>query len=87
MSIRTTNYQLSAEHATVGQLIEFFRSQGVAIEVMNEESPEVELLLKETVDLVVHTERQPGHKLFPQIFGKYFKRVDVQDERVVLSRE
>lgn len=86
-SIRTTNFQLSAERATVGQLIEFFRSQGIAIDVKNEDSPEVEILLEKIVDLDGHTERQPGHKLFPQVFGKYFKRVDVQDERVVLSGE
>ena len=87
ISIRTTHYQITAEHVTVGQLIEFFRSQGVEIEVMDEDSPETGILLKETVDLGIHTERQPGHELFPQIFGKYFKRVDVQDKRVVLSLE
>ena len=86
-SIRTTNYQLNAKRATVGQLIQFFRGQGVTIEVRNEDSPELNALLKETVDLAAHTERQPGLKLFPLIFGTQFRRVDVLDDRVVLSLE
>ena len=86
-SIRTTNYQLSAQRATVGQLIDFFRSQNVEIEVVNEDSPELKETLSATVNLDTLGERQPGLKLFPLIFGKHFKRVDVLDERVVLSQE
>ena len=86
-SIRTTNYQLNAQRATVGQLIDFFRSQNVEIEVVNEDSPELKETLSATVNLDTLGERQPGLKLFPLIFGKHFKRVDVLDERVVLSQE
>jgi len=86
-SIRTTNYQLSAKRATVGQLIQFFRGQGVTIEVRDEDAPELKTILNEIVDLAAHTERQPGLKLFPLIFGMQFRRVDVLDDRVVLSLE
>lgn len=86
-SIRTTNYRLSAQRATVRQLIDFFRSQNVEIEVLNEDSPELKETLSATVNLDTLGESQPGLKLFPVIFGKHFNRVDVLDERVVLSRE
>ena len=86
-SIRTTNYQIKAERATIRQLIDFFRREGVTIEVVDEESPEVLAILKESVQLETFKERQRGLKLFPLIFGMHFKQVDVRDDRVVLSRE
>ena len=84
-SIRTTNYQIKAERATIGQLIDFFRSQKVMIDVKEEDSAEVVAILKESVQLDTLTERQPGAKLFPLIFSQHFRQVDVRDDRVILS--
>jgi len=86
-SIRTRNFQITAERATIGQLIDFFRQEKILIELIDNDSPEVLAILSESIQLDNLAERQPGSKLFPLIFGKYFKRVDVQDDRVVLSRE
>lgn len=86
-SLRTTNYQLKAERATVGQLIDFFRSQKVAIEVVDEESDAVRAILKEAVQLDDISGLLPGSEIFPMIFGKHFKSVQVRDDRVVLSLE
>lgn len=86
-SIRTRNFQIKAERATIGQLIDFFRKERIMIEVVDEDSPEVIAILRESVQLDTLTERQPGSKLFPVIFGKHFKNVDVRDDRVVLSRD
>ena len=86
-SIRTRNFQIKAERATIGQLIDFFREERIRIELVDKDSPEVLAILSESVQLDTLGERQPGSKLFPLIFGTHFKRVDVQDDRVVLSRE
>ena len=86
-SIRTRNFQIKAERATIGQLIDFFRQEKIMIEVIDKDSPAVLAMLNESIQLDKLTERQPGSELFPLIFGKHFKRVDVQDDRVVLSRE
>ena len=86
-SIRTRNFQIKAERATIGQLIDFFRQEKIMIELIDNDSPEVRAILSQSVQLDKLAERQPGSELFPLIFGKYFKRVDVQDDRVVLSRE
>lgn len=85
--IRTTNYQLKAERATVGQLIDYFRSQNVPIEVIDEDSAETKALLTQLVQLDTIKESQPGTKFFPLIFGRHFSTVDVQNDRVILSRE
>jgi len=86
-SIRTANYQLKAERATVGQLIDYFRSQNVPIDVTDADSAETKALLTQLVQLDTIKESQPGTKFFPLIFGKHFSKVDVQNDRVILSRE
>lgn len=84
-SLRTTTYQLKAERATLGQLIEHFRREKVTIEVVNERSEEVQAILEESISLTAFSEKLPGTSFFPSIFGQHFKRVDVKDDRVVLS--
>lgn len=84
-SLRTTAYQLKAERATLGQLIEHFRREKMTIEVANESSNEVQDVLKESISLSAFSEKLPGTEFFPLIFGKHFRRVDVKDDRVVLS--
>ena len=86
-SIRTRHFTLKAERATIGQLIDFFRKEKITIEVIDKDSPEVLAILNESVLLDALTERQQGSRLFPLIFGKHFKTVDVRDDRVVLARE
>ena len=86
-SLRTRGLQIKADRATIGQVVEFFRREKVAIEVIDESSPETQAILRETVQLDKISEKMPGSKLFPLIFGKHFKSVDVRDDRVVLSTE
>ena len=86
-SVRTRNFQLNEKRATIGLLIRTFRSANVPIEVLDENSPEVQAILNESIELTGLAERNPGLKFFPLIFGRHFKRIDVQDDRVVLSRE
>lgn len=50
-SIRTTNYEIKEKRATIRQLIETFRRAKVTIEVLDEESPEVQALLNESLEL------------------------------------
>ena len=85
VSLRTTDYQLKAERATLGQLIEYFRREKVTIEVVDETSGGVQAIMKESISLRGFSEKLPGTKFFPLIFGKHFKRVDVKDDRIVLS--
>ena len=84
-SLRTTAYQLKAERATLGELIENFRGGTITIEVVDETSDAVQAILKESISLSEFSEKLPGTKFFPLIFGRHFKRVEVQDDRVVLS--
>lgn len=86
-TIRTTTYELKEKRATIGELIQTFRSAKIPVEVVDENSPEVQAILKESIELTELSTRNPGSKFFPLIFGKHFKRVDVKDDRVVLSRE
>ena len=84
-SLRTTTYQLKAERATLGQLIEHFRRENVTIEVEDENSDAVQAVLRESISLSELSEKLPGTKFFPLLFGTHFKRVDVKNDRVVLS--
>ena len=84
-SLRTAGHPLEAERATLGQLIEHVRREKMTIEVANESSNEVQAILKESISLNEVSEKLPGTKFFPLIFGKHFKRVDVKDDRVGLS--
>lgn len=86
-SVRTTKFQLKAESATVGQLVEYFRSNGVMVEVIDAESPETKAVLAEIVKLSEITDKLTGEKFFPLVFGKHFTAVEVLDDRVRLSRD
>ncbi len=85
ISLRTTAYQLKAERATLGELIEKFRLGKITIEVVDETSDAVQAIMKESISLSGFSEKLPGAKFFPLLFGKHFKRVEVGDDRVVLS--
>ena len=84
-SLRTTAYQLKAERATLGELIQNFRRGKITIEVIDENSGEVQTMMKESISLSGFSEKLPGTKFFPLIFGNHFKRVEVKDDHIVLS--
>ena len=86
-SLLTRTFQLNFKGATVGQLIDFLRRHNVPIEVTDADTAETKAIMTQLVDLEHLTEKQPGPKFFPLVFGKYFKNVDVRADRVVLSRE
>ena len=86
-SIRNATYQLKAERATIGQLIDYFRSQKITIDVIDADSAETKALLTQFVQLDTITEKLSGTKFFPLIFGRHFAKVEVLDDRVILSRE
>ncbi len=86
-SLLTRTFQLNIKGVTVGQLIEFLRSNNVTIEVIDADTAETKAIMTQLVDLEGLTGKQPGPKFFPFVFGKYFKRVDVKADRVVLSTE
>ena len=84
-SLRTTDYQLKAKTATIGELIANFRGGKITIEIVDETSAAVQAIMKESISLSGFSEKLPGTKFFPLIFGKHFNRVEVKDDRVLLS--
>lgn len=86
-SLRTTTFTFRAERATIGDLIADFRTNNVVIEVTNEGQAATKAVMKEIVQLSDIKEKKTGVELFPLIFGRHFRKVDVLDDRVVLSLE
>jgi len=86
-SLRTTRFQLSAERATIGELINYFRANNVSIEVKDEELPAMKAVFREIVRLDKTMEKQAGTEFFPRLFSKHFRTVTVLDDRVILSAE
>lgn len=86
-SLRTTKFQLSAERATIGELINYFRANNISIVVTDEESPAMKAVFREIARLDKTTEKQGGTEFFPRLFGKHFRTVTVLDDRVILSAE
>ena len=86
-SLRTTSFTFRAERATIGDLIAYFRANKVVIEVTDEDQAATKAVMKEIVQLSDIKEKKTGVDLFPLIFGRHFRKVDVLDDRVVLSLE
>lgn len=86
-SLRTKTFTFRAERATIGDLIAYFRTNNVIIEVTDEDQAATKAVMKEIVQLSDIKEKKTGVELFPLIFGRYFRKVDVLDDRVVLSLE
>jgi hypothetical protein len=86
-SLRTTTFTFRAERATIGDLIGYFRANKVVIEVTDEDQAATKAVMKEIVQLSDIKEKKTGVDLFPLIFGHHFRKVDVLDDRVVLSLE
>jgi hypothetical protein len=83
--LRTTNFTLRAERATIGDLIAYFRANKVVIEVTDEDQAATKSVMKELVQLSDITKKKTGAELFPLIFGRHFRKVEVLDDRVVLA--
>jgi len=84
-SLKTRKFQLKASRTTVADLIQFFASNSVRIEIANPESPEAKALLRKMVDLGSLTEKMSGREFFPALFGEHVREVSVQDDRVILT--
>ena len=86
-SLRTTTFSFRAERATIGDLIAYFRANKVVIEVTDEDQAAIKAVFKEIVQLSDIKEKKTGVEFFPLIFGRHFRKVEVLDDRVVLSLE
>lgn len=84
-SLKSRLFALGKTQATVGDLIQAFRDQGIAIDVPDEDSPEVQAALRGVIRMDAMTEKTSGREFFPHVFGDHFSQVDVQDNRVVLG--
>lgn len=84
-SLRTRLFQLKAERATLGSVIESFRANGIVVEIPDENLPAVQKHLKTLIPLDQATEKLPGSKFFPQLFGNYFQSVEVHDGQIILT--
>ena len=84
-SIRTQSFLLKAESSTVRQLVEYFRMNKIPIDVTDEDSSKTSEIFDQVVRLTDLKEKLPGTEFFPQVFGEYFRKVEVLDDRVILS--
>lgn len=84
-SLRTTTFLFRTERVTIGDLIAHFRANKVVIEVRDENQAATRAVMKEIVQLSDIKEKKTGVEFFPLIFGDHFRKVDVLDDRVVLS--
>jgi hypothetical protein len=84
-SLKSRALQIRAGERTLGELVDFFRSQGVPIEVVDAGSDEVTERLARRVDLSDLQGQMPAQVFFERIFGTAFGTVDVQDDKVVLG--
>jgi len=84
VSLRTAMFQFKASSQTIAQAIAGFRRNQIAIDVVRESDPDVQRLLKRTVDLSQINEKLSGEKFFPRVFAEHFSEVKVLDDRVIL---
>ncbi|MFN8708647.1 MAG: hypothetical protein ACK526_18975 [Planctomyces sp.] len=82
-SLTTERFTLKADRATtIGQLIEHFRGNGIAIEITDEDTESVRKLLQRPIR--VDLKDIPGIDFFPKLFGDHFQRIEVLDQRIIL---
>lgn len=84
-SLRTTIFQLTADRATVGQVIDHLRENGIEVEIEGADTAEVRVILGQLVRTEALAEKRPGKDFFPAAFGQHFRTVEVRDDRVILS--
>jgi hypothetical protein len=87
-SLRTRSFiKFRAERKTISDLIGYFRANMIAIEVVDEDQAATGAVMREIVRLIDIEEKKTGVEFFPLIFGGHFRKVEVLDDRVVLSLE
>lgn len=83
-SLKKMSFQLKGGRSTAEQLIESLRRNKLQIEVLDEESPEVQAQLNQTVQIEAMAKPLPSAKFFDTLFGKLFQ-ITIEDDRVILE--
>lgn len=83
-SLKKMSFQFKEGRSTARQLIESLRRNKLQIEVRDEESPEVQAQLNQTVQLEAMAKPLPSAKFFDALFGELFQ-VRIEDDRVILE--
>lgn len=83
-SLKKMSFQLKEGRSTAGQLIESLRRNKLQIEVRDEESPEVQAQLNQTVQIEAMAKPLPSAKFFDVLFGKLFQ-ITIEDDRAILE--
>lgn len=82
-SFTTERFTLKTDRATtIGQLIEHFRGNEIAIEIADEDTESVRKILQRPIR--VDLKDVPGIDFFPELFGDHFQRIEVLDQRIIL---
>lgn len=81
-SLKSRKFTLQVAHATVRQVIDSFRSNGIPIEVADADDPAVQAVLQQELEL--NLQSVSGAQFFHEVFGRHFQTVTVDDDRVIL---
>jgi hypothetical protein len=81
-SLRTRRFTLTVARATIGQLTENFRSNGISIEFEQADEVRMQSILKKEIQLDLKS--VAGTDFFMAVYGQYFESVIVEDNRVIL---
>ncbi len=84
-SLRTRKFTLTVARATIGQLTENFRGNGITIEFEQSDEDRLQMLLKKEIQLDLKS--VAGTDFFTTVYGPYFDSVIVTDDRVILKAE
>lgn len=82
-SLLSRNFSLRVERSTLGQLVEYFRTNGIRVEIVDADSREARRML--LTDVTLDLRSVPAEQFFSMVFGPYFERVTVEASRVVLQ--
>ncbi|MEZ6039123.1 MAG: hypothetical protein R3C20_01360 [Planctomycetaceae bacterium] len=87
-SLRTRRFSLTVENATLRALVDSLGQNGITIELpetdpASDEGRRFEKLMASPVD--VKAVGQPGIEFFPGVFGRFFGKVIVEEDRVRLE--
>ncbi|MCA9059982.1 MAG: hypothetical protein KDA85_15855 [Planctomycetaceae bacterium] len=82
-SLLTRRFEFQAAQAsTLGTIIEYFRQNNIAVEVIDADHPDVAAALQ--TQLEVRIPNLPADEFFRRLFGPYFSSVTVQADKVIL---
>ncbi|MEY3460099.1 MAG: hypothetical protein RL215_3256 [Planctomycetota bacterium] len=83
-SLKTRQFQLQAERATLGNVVASLRANGVTIEIPDESTPALQKLLQTIVP--ISAQPQNGEVFFNSLFADHFRSVSVLDDKVILRK-